>query len=217
MTTRQPGIFIDHRRQPFRRLGIGALPQRAKRAAGRHDRQIADIIGGCDFGQLVGHARAAGHARDHPLGLFQHAMQDALRPAHFPQHVDVDRAPAIGNLIGALDLLDRAVDRIGDQFLMAVAAGAAVIDLGDDIAETVIAVGIDGGHRADAASRRPGTGTRMVGHRNALAAFDQRPDFAATIDDRLQPLEHQNLLRQKGPAGRPGICDPNTALTAPDE
>jgi hypothetical protein len=30
----------------------------------------------------------------------------------------------------------------------------------------------------------------MIGRGNTLAAFNQWPDFATAIDDRLQPLEH---------------------------
>src|SRR3546814_3481087 len=73
--------------------------------------------------------------------------------------VDVDRALAARDFEGALHLFDRAVYGIGDQFLMPVATGAAMIDLGNDVAEAVIAVRIDRRHRADAAGRRPGAGT----------------------------------------------------------
>jgi hypothetical protein len=64
--------------------------------------------------------------------LFQHAVEHALRAAHFPQHVDVDRALAARNVERAADLLDRAVDRILDELFMPVAARQRAIDLRDD-------------------------------------------------------------------------------------
>src|SRR6202012_6007051 len=93
------------------------------------------------------------------------------------------------DLVGALDLRDRAVDRIFDQLFVAVAAGPCFIDLGDDASLGVIAVRIDRRNRADAAGRGPGAGACMVRRADALAAFDQRPDLASAIEDGLQPLE----------------------------
>ena len=55
-----------------------------------------------------------------------------------------------GHFVGALDLRDRAVDRIFDQLFVPVAAGQRLIDLGDDAAFGVVAVGVDGRDRADA-------------------------------------------------------------------
>ena len=79
-------------------------------------------------------------------------MQHALRAAHFPQHVDVDRALAAGDLIGALDLRDGAVDRILDQLFVPLAAGQRLIDLRDDPAFGIVAVGVD---RADTVPMPP--------------------------------------------------------------
>jgi hypothetical protein len=70
-------------------------------------------------------------------------VQHALRAAHLPQHVDVDRALAARHLVGALDLRDGAVDRIADQLLVPLAPGQRVIDLRDDPAFGIVAVGID--------------------------------------------------------------------------
>ena len=66
---------------------------------------------------------------DQALGAFQHAMQHALGRGHLPQHVHVDAALAAGDLMGDAGLMDAALDRIGDQLLMALAPGLAVIDL----------------------------------------------------------------------------------------
>src|SRR3546814_16587375 len=40
----KPRVFIDHRRQPFRRLRIGAFPQRANGARRADDRKIIDLV-----------------------------------------------------------------------------------------------------------------------------------------------------------------------------
>src|SRR3546814_15939815 len=78
----------------------------------------------------------------------------ALRATQFPLHVDVDRALAARDVIGAPDLFDRTVDRVLDQFLMALAARQGAIDLRDDLAFGVIAVGIDRRHGADRSEER---------------------------------------------------------------
>ncbi len=122
-------------------------------------------------------------------------MQNPLRAAHFPKDVDVDRAFAASDFESALHLFDRAVDSIGDQFFMTIATGTTVVDLGNDIAHAVIAVGIDGRHGADAARSGPCTGTGVIGDGHALPALDQRPYFTTTIDDGLQTLEQPNLPR----------------------
>src|SRR3546814_107403 len=121
---------------------------------------------------------------------FEDAFQHALRAAHLPQHVDVDRALAPGDVPGALHLLHPAVDGIGDQFLMSPAAAQLAVDLGDDLAGRVIAVGVDGRNRADSASRRPCARRGVIAHRNALATLYQWQQFPAGIADRIHPLEH---------------------------
>src|SRR3546814_6757193 len=40
----KPRVFIDHRRQPFRRLRIAAFPQRAKGARRADYRKIIDLV-----------------------------------------------------------------------------------------------------------------------------------------------------------------------------
>src|SRR4029078_1532119 len=129
--------------EPFGGLVIGALPQRAERPRRADDGEIVDPVGSGDLAQLIGHARAAGDAADQPLGSLEDAVQHALRAAHLPQDVDVDRALARGDVVGALDLRDRAVDRIFDQLFVPVAAGQRLIDLGNDAAFGVVAVGVD--------------------------------------------------------------------------
>jgi len=78
---------------------------------------------------------------------------------------------------------------------MAFAAGQRLVDLGDDLAIGVIAVGVDRADRADAACRSPGPRRSVIGRRDALAALYQRPHFLAVIDDRLQTLE-QDILQK---------------------
>ena len=116
-------------------------------------------------------------------------MQHALRAAHFPQHVDVDRALARRHVVGALHLRDGAVDRIFDELFMTVAASQGLVDLRDDAAFGIVAVGVDGGDGADAAGCRPGAAAGMVGRGHAFAAFDQRPYLAAAVEDGLEALE----------------------------
>ena len=118
-------------------------------------------------------------------------MQYALRPAHFPKHIDVYRAFAAGYFMRKLHLRDAAADAVFDQFFMPFGAGFAVEHLRDHVAIFVIAVGIHRRNCADSASSGPSARTCMVGCGNALAAFDQRPDFLATVDYGFQTLEHK--------------------------
>src|SRR3546814_10564336 len=97
-----------------------------------------DIVAPGDLAELVSQAGAAGDTGDQATGLFEHALRHALRATHFPQHVDVDRALAARDVIGAPDLFDRTVDRVLDQFLMALAARQGALDLRDDLAFGVI-------------------------------------------------------------------------------
>ena len=120
-------------------------------------------------------------------------MKHALRAAHFPQHIDIDRALAAGDVERAAHLLHGALDGVLNQLFMAFATRERVVDLGDDLALGIVAVGVYRRNRADAAGRCPRAGAGVVGRRDALAPFHQRPNFAAVIDDRLQALEHISL------------------------
>ncbi len=93
-----------------------------------------------------------------PLRLLQHLGDDAFGGAHLPEDVGVDAALAAGEVVGAAGLGQGALDGVVDQFLVAVAAGAAVIELRDGVAVGVEAVGIDGAERADAAGGGPVAG-----------------------------------------------------------
>ena len=86
---------------------------------------------GGDLGQAIGHAGTAGDAVHEALGAFQNAGDDPLGAAHLPQDIGVDAALAAGDVIGLLGLGDAALDGVSDQLLMAVPAGAAMIDLRD--------------------------------------------------------------------------------------
>src|SRR5690606_35579150 len=113
---------------------------------------------------------AAGDAGDEPARLLEHAFEHLLRSAHFPQHVDVDRTAAAGDDVGAPHLLHRAVDCIADELLVALKPGELLVNLRDDLAFGVIAVGVHRADRADAAGRGPGTRAHVIGRRNTLAA-----------------------------------------------
>src|SRR5205814_10528135 len=101
-----------------------------------------------------------------------------LGGGHLPQHIHVDAALAVRALIGDPGLLDAAGDRVGDQLLMPLAAGAAEIDLRDQLAFVVVAVGIDAGEGADPARGGPCAGTLAVRDRDAFAPPAERQDLA---------------------------------------
>ena len=157
MPASEPRVFINHTPQPFRRLVIGALPQCGEGAGGRNDRVVMHPIIPRDFRKLIGHARTAGDAMDQATRAFQHAAGNPFSAAHLPQNIGMDAALAAGHIPGALGLGDAALDAVFNQFFMPVATGSAVIDLPDDAAIRVIAIGIDGRESANAARRCPGT------------------------------------------------------------
>jgi hypothetical protein len=95
---------------------------------------------------------------DDTLRLLQHLGDDPLGAAHLPQDVGVDATLAAGDLPRAAGLGQGALDGILDQFLVPLAAGAAVIELRDRPAVDLEAVGIDGTEGADAAGQCPVSG-----------------------------------------------------------
>src|SRR4029077_14539071 len=105
----------------------------------------------------------------------------------------MDAALAAGDLMGDAGLIDAALDRIGDELLMALAPGLAVIGLLDELAVLVEGIGIDAGEGADSAARGPGARALAVGDRDALAALDQREDLAARDDNGFQRLHDSSL------------------------
>src|SRR6185369_9769558 len=154
---------------------------------------VVDAVAGADLGDPIRHAGAAGDAVDQALGAFQHAMKDALGRGHLPQHVHVDATLAAGDLMGDAGLIDAALDRIGDELLVALAPRLAVIGLLDELAVLVEGIGIDAREGADAPARGPGARTLAVGDRDALAALDQGKDLAARDDDGFQRLHDSSL------------------------
>jgi hypothetical protein len=97
----------------------------------------------------------------------------------------MDAATAVGALMRNLGLSDAAPNCIGDQLFMPLAPRAAVIMLGNEIAVSVIAVGVDARKRADAARRRPGAGAFAIRDSDALATLDKRKGFDAGYFDRI--------------------------------
>ena len=134
MAAGQPRVLVDDAAEPFAEFVIGALPQGAEGAGRRHDRVVVDAVARADLGDPVGHAGAAGDAVDQAAGAFEHAVQHLLGGGHLPQHVHVDAALAVRALVRDAGLMDAAGDRVGDQLLVALAPGAAVIDLRDRLA-----------------------------------------------------------------------------------
>src|SRR6185437_2179565 len=192
MAAGEPRIFVDDRAHKIAEFMIGTFPERPEGAARRHDRIVIDAVTLADFGDLVGHAGAAGDAVDEATRAFEDAVQDALGGCHFPQDVHVDAALPIRALIGDARLMDAARDREGDQLLMPLAPSAALVDLFELVAIRIEAIGIDAREGADTAARRPGAGTLAVGHGNALAAFDQRQHIAPGNEQRFKRL-HETL------------------------
>ena len=188
MAAGQPRVFVDHAAQPFRELVIGAFPQGAERARRRNDRVIIDPVTGGNLGDPVGHAGAARDPVHQPLGAFQNAFQHFLRAAHFPQHVDVDAAVAIGHVVRDARLGNAALDRVFDQFAVAFAPRVAAVDHRDIVAVVVQQLRVDAGKGAGAAGRRPGAGAFTVRHGDALAALDQRQHLAARQPDGIKWL-----------------------------
>src|SRR5947208_16619292 len=176
MAPRQPRILVNNAAEPVAEFVIGALPQGAEGARGRDNRIIVDAVTGADLGDAVGHAAAAGDAIDKSTRAFETAMQHTLGGGHLPQHIHVDAALAVRALIGDAGLLDAAGDRVGDQLLMPLTAGAAEIDLRDQLALVVVAVGIDAGEGADPARGGPCPGALPVRDPDASVSPDDRPD-----------------------------------------
>src|SRR5262249_13212522 len=106
----EPRVFVNDGAEQFRRLGVGALPQGTERARGRYDRVVVDVEFRGDVGEPVRHAGAAGDALDQAPGTLQHAVDDALGPAHLPEDVGVDAPTRATDVAGALRLLDAALD-----------------------------------------------------------------------------------------------------------
>ncbi len=189
VSARQPRILINHCRHQLRHLRIATLPKGAKGARRADDREVMNIEARGDFGQLVRHSRTAGDAGNQPLAVLENAFEHLLRASHFPQHIDVDRPLAVGDLIGALDLFGRAIDAIAHELFETLLAGRLRIDLRNRVAIVIVTISIHGTHGADPASGSPGPRARMIRCGNPLAPFHQRPDFAATVKNWAQPLE----------------------------
>ena len=90
------------------------------------------------------------------------------------------------------NLRDAATDAVFDQLFMTFSACFAVKNLRDHLAIFIIAVGINRRNSANATGSSPCARTCVIGSGNALATFDQRPNFAATIDNGFQTLEHNH-------------------------
>ncbi len=179
VAAREPGILVDDPAQPIAELVVGTFPQGAKGAGRGDDGVVVDAVLGTDLGDAIGHAGPAGNSVDQALGPFQHAVQDAFRPAHFPKHVHMKPAQAVGRFIGHARLMDAAADGIGNQFLMAFASGLAIVNLRQEPTFGVEGIGVDARKGAHAAAGGPGPRAFAIGDRNALATLHERPDLAA--------------------------------------
>ena len=97
----------------------------------------------------------------------------------------MNAAVSVRQLVRLLGLRDAALDGEVDQFLVALAPGATVIDLFLTVAVLVVAIGIDRAERACTACLRPMPGRYARRHGNALAAFNKRQNVDASHTDRV--------------------------------
>ena len=88
------------------------------------------------------------------------------------------------------NLCNAATDAVFHELFMTFRACFPVKNLRDHFAIFIIAVGINRRHRANAAGSSPCARTCVIGGGNALATFDQWPNFAATVHYGFQTLEH---------------------------
>ena len=125
---------------------------------------------------------------DQPLGVLQHLGDDLLGATHFPQDVGMHAAAPVGQVVGAARLDQGAVNGVGDQFLVPVPPGAAVVELRNRSSRFIVAVGVHRAERADAAAGCPVPGGNAVRDRHALAAFNQRKNIEAAHPNRIDRL-----------------------------
>ena len=156
------GAFREHE-EMLTRMGVPCLQVRLPRDLAKVDRLIMPGGESTTIGKLL-------------------VMYDLIEPIR--QRV-LAGMPIWGTCAGAILLSRKIIDGKADQILMPFTPGERVVNLWNDLAAGVIAVGIDRADRANAARRRLGARTGMVGSRHALAAFDQRPNFTAAIDNGL--------------------------------
>ena len=95
---------------------------------------VEDLVAGRDLAQLIGHAGAARHAVNQAARALEYAGQHPLGGGHLPQDVDVNAARAVRNLMRDARLGNPAIDGVGDQLLVPLAAGPAAVQLRDDAA-----------------------------------------------------------------------------------
>ena len=109
--------------------------------------------------------------------------------------------------VGEPRLADPALDRVGDQLLVALEPVAAAEDQRDVLAVLVDHVRIDAREGADAAGRGPGAGRAAAADGDALAALDQRPDFQARdhhgLHDAHRPTPSLRCRRSRPAVGCP--------------
>src|SRR5579875_1667234 len=108
-------------------------------------------------------------------------------------------------LISDAGLMDAAGDRVGDQLLVSLAPGAAVIDLPDKLAAFGVAVGVDPGERADPAGGGPGARAFPIRNRDALAALDERQDLAPGDQQRIERLHQIAPCRTRPDKAKPAL------------
>ena len=85
--------------------------------------------------------------------------------------------------MGDFGLIERASDGEINEFSMPLAPRPALINLRNEIALSVITIGIDGGKSSNAARARPRARRAAIGDRDALAPLNQRQNFCTLINE----------------------------------
>src|SRR5690606_40973783 len=110
---------------------------------------------------------------------------------------------AVRGLMRDPRLMNAAPDREGNELLMPLAAGLAVIDLRDEVAVFVAGIGVDARKGANPPGSRPGARALAVGDRDALPALDRKQHFASRDHKWLQRLHASSLASAGSRRTRP--------------
>lgn len=120
---------------------------------------------------MVRQAGTAGNAVNQAFGLFQDAAQNSFGISHFPQHVHVNAAVSVGNLMSDLCLGDTALDGVFNHFFMAFCPVLSK-SLNNDIAFAVIKIRTDAGESPHAVFSGPRAGAASVTAVNPFSTLD---------------------------------------------
>ena len=116
---------------------------------------------------------------DESLGPVEHALQNSLGSAHFPQNIDVNPSQSVGHFMGDSRLRHCALDRVLDQLFVPRFSGTAIVELRNNVSGFIVGIGINARERPDSAAGSPCARALAVGRRDSLAAFHKRQDLGS--------------------------------------